>query len=100
MSELGTVNVALQLLPIAIEKPTLYKIVDECIQLINESGLTHKVSAFETTIEGGYDEVMALVKKVQLHCHKVGVNHLIANLKIQSDSTGVVDINDKIGKYQ
>lgn len=100
MDKLGVVNVAVQILPIAVEKPELYKVVDECIQLINTSGLKYIVGAFETTIEGDYDKVMALIKQLQLHAHAAGIKHLITNLKIQTDVSGDVKIEDKTGKYK
>jgi len=99
MNNLGNVNVAVQVLPMNGDK-NAYAIVDSAIAAIEASGLKYFVSPFETTIEGPYDEVMQLVKEVQLVCFREGAKNLLTNLKIQSASTGQVTISDKMEKYE
>ena len=42
---------------------SLSKFVAQAIELIIESGLPHHIGPMSTTIEGPWDEVMALIKK-------------------------------------
>lgn len=93
-----TINVALQILPIG-EQDTI-SIIDKAIATIQASGLPYIVCPFETVIEGEYDIVMALVKKVQEVCMEAGATELIANLKIHQLVGKSAHIADKIGKYQ
>jgi uncharacterized protein YqgV (UPF0045/DUF77 family) len=93
-----TINVALQILPIG-EKDAI-TIIDKAIAVIQESGLLYVVCPFETVIEGEYDAVMTLVKKVQEVCMEAGVIELIANLKIHQLAGKSAHITDKMGKYQ
>jgi uncharacterized protein YqgV (UPF0045/DUF77 family) len=97
---LGKVNVAIQILPFSLEQPKAYSIVDKCIEEIQKSGLEYKVCPFETVIEGNYNEVMALVERVQLVAYQSGAINMLTNVKIQSSNSGDVTINDKMEKYQ
>lgn len=92
------VNIALQILPTSKEKHP-YSLVDEAIKVIAESGLKYKVTPFETVIEGGYDDVMKVVKLAQEACYNAGADSLMAYVKIQS-SRKDISIGDKMDKYE
>ena len=93
------INVALQVLPTSRQIHP-YAIVDKAIEIIKSSGLKYKVCPFETVIEGSYDEVMDVVREVQLTCLQEGAESMISNLKIQISRDADVAIEDKIGKYE
>lgn len=97
---MSKINVAVQLIPQAPSKKELYAIVDEAISQIQESGMKYKVCPFETVIEGEYDEVMDLVKKIQFTALERNVEGTITNLKIQMNKNADAIIEDKIGKYE
>ena len=94
-----TVNVALQVLP-SSESKHPYTIVDHAISIIANSGLKYKVCPFETVMEGDYDKIMEVVKKVQLACLEYGADSLISFVKIQVSKESHVHIEDKTGKYE
>lgn len=94
------INLALQVLPMGVPKDQAYRIVDEAIRCIAASGLKYEVTAFETVIEGSYDEVMELVETVQKACKKAGATDILINMKLQRSFTKDVFITDKTGKYQ
>ncbi|WP_439185203.1 thiamine-binding protein [Carboxylicivirga taeanensis] len=93
------VNVAVQVLPMS-KTHEMYDMVDAAIELIQKSGLKHKVTPFETVIEGAYGEVMELVEAVQQACYNNGAENLLCNLKIQSHQVEDVTIEDKVAKYE
>ncbi len=93
------VNVAIQVLPSSSSKET-YDLVDDAIAVIQNSGLKYRVTPFETVVEGTYSKVMELVEQVQTACYHNGTEKLLCYLKIQSNDTGDVLIEDKIGKYE
>ena len=95
---LNQVNVAIQVIPMGQNSDT-YHIVDKAIEVIQQSNLKHIVTPFETVIEGPYDEIMAVAKKVQEVCYNSGAQQVMCYLKIQSDATNNVTIEDKIEKY-
>jgi uncharacterized protein YqgV (UPF0045/DUF77 family) len=95
---LNKVNVALQVLPSSKEIHP-YKIVDAAIKIIEDSGIKYRVCPFETVMEGDYDVIMDIVKKIQIECINSGADSMISNLKIQVDKYKDVTIEDKTAKY-
>lgn len=93
------INIALQVLPKAEGKDS-YKIVDKAIEIIQKSGIKYKVCPFETVMEGEYDELMAIVKKVHEACYQAGTETMMTYIKIQSSANSDVTIGDKIDKYE
>ena len=93
------INLALQVLPQSETKHP-YSIVDKAIEVIQQSGLKYKVCPFETVIEGTWDEVMAVVKKVHETCYANETLKMMAYIKIQSQNNEDVTIADKMEKYE
>ncbi len=92
------INMALQVLPQA-QGVNSYDLVDKAIEIIQASGLKYKVCPFETVIEGTFDEVMNVVKNVHLALEKHGTETLMTYIKIQSNFSSNVSIEDKMEKY-
>ncbi len=92
------INIALQVLPRAEGKDS-YKLVDKAIEVIKEAGVKYKVCPFETVMEGTYDELMAIVKKVHLACYQDGTESMMTYIKIQTNANNDVTIEDKMEKY-
>ena len=92
------VNIALQILPL-VKGENTYPIIDRAIQTIIESGLKYQVCPFETVIEGPYDEIMILVKRVYESCFEAGAAELIANLKVHLRLGEDVTIDEKMKNY-
>lgn len=95
---LKQVNVALQVLPSSKDKHP-YDIVDDAINIIQKSGLKHRVCPFETVIEGDYDRIMEVIKEIQISCLENGAESMISYIKIQTNKHHDVFIEDKTGKY-
>jgi uncharacterized protein YqgV (UPF0045/DUF77 family) len=93
------VNVALQVLPSSKSKHP-YDIVDHAIAIISNSGIKYKVCPFETVMEGEYDSIMEVVRKIQLACLDFGADTMISFIKIQVSANADVTIEDKTGKYE
>lgn len=93
------VNVALQVLPHSKTKEA-YDLVDDAIQVIQESGMKYQVCPFETVLEGPYDEIMSVVEKVQETCFNKGAEELMVFIKIQIRKDSKVTIDDKMNKYK
>ncbi len=92
------VNIAIQVLPVSGSKDS-YAIVDEAIKVIQESGIKHVVTPFETVMEGYYSQLMPVVLAVQNICYEAGAEKVMCYLKIQSVRADDVTIEDKIEKY-
>jgi len=92
------VNIALQVIPKSKTKET-YDLVDDAINVIQNSGLKYQVCPFETAIEGPYNEIMQLVEKVQETCFNKGAEELLVYVKIQNRKDSKVTIEEKMKKY-
>lgn len=93
------INAAIQLLPLS-NNIDQYKIIDEAIALIKNSGLKYVVCPFETVIEGNYDEVVQLIADIKNSALKGDNEEIIINLKLHCNSKKSLFIDDKIGQYQ
>ena len=93
------INLALQIIPKS-NSEDLYTLVDEAIRVIQNSGLKYEVCPFETVIEGGYEEILKVVKDSQSACFAAGAEELLINIKMQVRKDGDVSIDEKTGKYK
>src|SRR5919108_538122 len=63
---MATITISFKVLPGGLaDKAATYAAVDRAIEVVQRSGLKHLVGPSETTIEGEYDEVMAVIKQAQ-----------------------------------
>ncbi|WMJ83610.1 thiamine-binding protein [Oscillospiraceae bacterium LTW-04] len=92
-------SVAIQVLP-KVEGDETLRIVDAVIAYIKSSGLHYVVGAFETTIEGDYDQLMEIVKQCSLICIREGAPSVMSYVKISYSPDGVWTIDEKIQKHQ
>lgn len=92
------VNVSLQVIP-CVEESKIYETVDKVIAMIEDSGVAYEVGPMETTMEGEYDELMALVKRAHEVCMESGAARVCSVIKVDYKAEGVT-MNEKIGKYR
>ncbi|WP_280739262.1 MULTISPECIES: thiamine-binding protein [unclassified Enterococcus] len=94
-------SIAIQVLPKVQETKEVVRIVDEVIAYIQSTGLSYQVGAFETTIEGDYNQLMEIVKNCQLIAVKAGAPQVSAYVKIAYNPEGdVLSIEEKKKKHQ
>ena len=93
-----TVLVSVQVLPRA-DGLDIYDVVDRAIGVVQKSGVPYEVGAMETTIEGSYDHLMAIVKEAQTACMDAGADRVITVIKVDWKRGGV-SFDEKIGKYR
>lgn len=62
------VNATIQVVPLTnIE--TAFPVIDQAIAIIQQSGVKYSVGAFETTLEGEYEEVQGLLRQLEDFCY-------------------------------
>lgn len=91
-------NVSLQVLP-SVPEERLYQVVDQVIELIQESGVKYVVGPMETTMEGELHQLLGIVEKAQEVCLKNGAARVVSIVKIDCKADGVT-IDEKIQKYR
>ncbi len=62
------INATIQVIPLTQIKKA-FPIVDKAIELIQQSGISHSVGAFETTLEGEYEALQQLLRKLEDFCY-------------------------------
>ncbi len=94
-------SVAIQVLPMTDDTKKVLSIVDSAIKYIKSKNLKYEVSAFETTIEGDYDQLMDIVKNVNLVAAKAGAKSVMTYVKINYQPKGkILTIDHKVNKYK
>ncbi|MBN2737741.1 MAG: MTH1187 family thiamine-binding protein [Spirochaetales bacterium] len=92
------INVSLQILPL-VGDDELYPVVDRVIEYIQKSGVKYVIGPMETTMEGSFEQCMAIVKRAHEICLEAGVPRVGSVIKTDVRKTGVT-IDEKVGKYR
>ena len=93
-------RVAIQVLS-QVEEARVIPIVDKVIARIQSTGLNYTVGPFETTVEGSFDILMALVRECQEICIQEGAPQVMSYIKIAyAPKTGVWSIDKKTAKHR
>ncbi len=92
------INLGIQVVPI-LNADDGYPIIDECIELIQSSGIPHTVTPFETVLEGPYSEIMELVNRIHETANRLSPETVI-NIRIHSKRGEDVIGTDKTDKFQ
>ena len=96
---MASIAVSFEVLPGGLAaKQDVYAAVDAAIAVVAQSGLRYKVSPMETTVEGEYDEVMALIKQAQDAVLAAGADRVFTFVKIDYNPQGS-SIDEKLAKY-
>ncbi len=96
---MNKVNIAIQVLPESKTRGK-YELVDEAIKVIIKSGYEYKVCPFETVVECTLPQGLELVEAIHNSCKEGGAEKMMAYIKIQSDFSNHVSIDDKMEKYE
>lgn len=92
------VNAAIQVVPICpIE--TAMPIIDRAIAIIQQSGIKYTVGPFETTLEGEYDKVQEVLKKVQDFCYNEKKEQFLVYTKLHVCGGADIVADDKTAKF-
>lgn len=77
----------------------MYKVVDACIEEIKNSGLKYEIGAMSTTIEGDFDEVFELLKKIHKIPFDLGCERVITTARIDEKAGGIT-IYEKLKNHR
>ncbi|MGM0703686.1 MAG: MTH1187 family thiamine-binding protein [Pseudomonadota bacterium] len=67
-----------------------------CQQVIEDSGLEHRMHAYGTNIEGPWDEVMAVVKRCHEVVHEMGAPRITTTIKLGTRTDRSQSMADKV----
>ena len=96
---MASITVSFEVLPGGLAtKQEVYHAVDAAIAVVARSGLPYKVSPMETTIEGEYDTIMALIKQAQEAVLTAGADRVFTLIKVDYNPRGST-IAEKLANY-
>lgn len=72
-----------------------YKLVDEAISVIQNSGVKHVITPFETVMEGKYDELMSIANQAQEAVLKAGADECLVYFRIHYRTNADVSFEEK-----
>mgnify|MGYP005811892585 CR=1 FL=1 len=93
-----TINLGIQIVPKSKTQDS-YALVGKAIEVIQQSGIKHVVTPFETVMEGSQDELMEIARRAQEAVLAAGAEEVLVYYRMQIRGKGDVSIADKIGKY-
>lgn len=93
------INASIQVVPL-IKIEEAFAIVDKAIALIQQSGLSYTVGAFETTIEGEYEPVQQLIRQVEDFCYSQQQVQFLVYKKLHVHGGSHIYALDKTGKFK
>jgi uncharacterized protein (TIGR00106 family) len=65
------------------------EVVAECVRIVRASGLVNETNAMFTNVEGGYDEVMAVIKACVDHVASVAPRvSVVVKMDVRTDDPG------------
>ncbi|MCE7990352.1 MAG: thiamine-binding protein [Roseivirga sp.] len=91
------INLGVQIIPIA-DAAKCYPIIDQCIALIQQSGIAYQVTAFETILEGPYEELMSLIDLLYELALSMS-EELVINIRLHAKNGQDVFGTDKTAKF-
>lgn len=91
------INLGIQVVPI-LSAEEGYSIIDACIKLIQSSGISYKVTPFETILEGSYKDIMQLVDQVYEKANELSPE-IVINIRIHSKKGLDVIGTEKTDKF-
>lgn len=99
MEKKNTINLGIQIVP---KSKTLdsYALVDKAIEVIQQSGVKHVVTPFETVMEGTQEELMAIAQKAQQAVLDGGADEVLVYYRMQIRKDGNVTMGEKTDKFQ
>jgi uncharacterized protein YqgV (UPF0045/DUF77 family) len=91
-----TVNVAVQVLPLAADP---FPLIERAIAVIQASGVRHEVDAMETVMEGPLDRLLEIARAAHLACMEGGAEQAVTVIKIADRRSGTT-IAAKVDRYR
>lgn len=88
------VTIGIQIIPKSKGMDT-YSLVDKAIEVIQQSGIKHMITPFETVMEGDYEELMKIGKTAEQAVLDAGADECLVYYRIHYRKIGDVTFEEK-----
>ncbi len=72
------------------------KYVAACQKVLDDAGITHRLHAYGTNLEGEWDDVLAAVKRCHEVVHSMGAPRVSTVLKLGTRTDKAQSLDDKV----
>ncbi|WP_438432847.1 thiamine-binding protein [Gorillibacterium sp. sgz500922] len=79
---------SIQIIPKTPHGEDVIPYVDRAIEVIQQAGIKHRVGPLETTMEGNFEELLAVVKRMNDAMLEMGSPNIISQVKIYHNPSG------------
>lgn len=93
------INAAIQVIPLEKSKAAM-EIVDRSIETIQKSGLNYSVGAFETSIDGTWEDIISLLETLKDQLKGEEIEDALIHVKFQISNGRNVVGEDKTKKFK
>jgi uncharacterized protein YqgV (UPF0045/DUF77 family) len=87
------------MLPIQTAGKHAYQWVDDVVEMIQQSGLAYTVTAFNTVVEGSFEQIHQLVNTINTQLVANHCTEWILQVQYQLRSDEPVTASEKLAKY-
>jgi uncharacterized protein YqgV (UPF0045/DUF77 family) len=92
-------NAAIQVVPLE-KSATAIEMIDRSIEIIQQSGMNYSVSAFETNVDGTWEDIISLLTSLRNQLKNEAVEDALINVKFQISNGKSVVGDDKTRKFK
>jgi uncharacterized protein YqgV (UPF0045/DUF77 family) len=92
-------NAAIQVVPLE-KSVTAMEMIDRSIEIIQKSGMNYSVSAFETNVDGTWEDIISLLTSLRNQLKNEAVEDALINVKFQISNGKSVVGDDKTRKFK
>lgn len=99
MRKSNIINLGIQIVPKSKSLDS-YTLVDKAIEVIQQSGIKHVVTPFETVMEGRQEELMAIAQRAQQAVLDAGADEVLGYYRMQVRKNQDVTMGEKTDKFR
>lgn len=88
------ITLGIQIIPKSKTQDT-YQLVDKAIEVVQQSGVKHLITPFETVMEGTYDQLMAVADQAQKAVLDAGADECLVYYRIHYRKSADVTFEEK-----
>lgn len=93
------VQVELSVMPVGVGT-SVSRYIAVCEKVLKDAGLSTRLHALGTNIEGEWDAVFAAVKRCHEELHAMGVERLLTSVKIVTRTDRSQSLDDSVSKVE
>ena len=84
----------IQILPLGVGTD-IREVVADAVEIVEEAGLSYRLTPSGTVIEGGWERVMPVIQKAHIRARERS-DHVVTTLRIEDDAAGANKLSENV----